>query len=1394
LTEPLPPSEAEQFAASSGSRWWLLVKWTAILLAVVASLLAIAALLANSEMGRRLLAERIEQIEPDTGLRFSVGRIDGSIFGAATIYDVRVSDPQGEFLSVPEARLDWRPWDFVWRRRLSINDLIIPRASLSRLPELIDTGRDDPILPDFDIRIGRLRVDRLAVGGAVAGRAALVRGVGNADIRGGTADVRLDIDGIDTPDRVRLNLVAAPDREQFDIDADLVAPAGGLITGLAGLDRSLTGTVRGTGNWAAWTGALLIDAGDSALARLRLTANDGRYAAVGRVTPGLIMDGAIARLTAGGIAIDVAGTFVERRFDGRFAMVGDMLSLDGTGRVDLAANRLGNVRLDAWLRQPQAVLPRMDGQAIRLGLLLDGPFAGPRFEYRLTAPWLSFGTTRLTGVEARGQGVAGRNTAQIPVNLRVARVSGFGDLAERLVAGLSADGTLRWQGTRLTANNIRVQSAGLNGLVDVVADLDRGSYAVAFDGALPGMEIPGLGRVDVVTSLAVRPARGGVTIAGTGRATMRRLDNGLLLGLTGGLPQLTTGFSVGPDGIVRLSNVRISSTLLNATGSGIRRRDGSFQLSGSGVHRTYGPVTFALDGPIERPRVDLLLARPLNSAGLSGVRLQLVPNATGFAFTSVGQSTLGPFAADGNIVIGTNSQTFVDLRRLAVGGATASGRIAIVTGGLTGRLNVAGGGVSGTVGLAMPGGIQQLEIDLAARDAQFVGPPPFLVRRGRINATVLLDPGGTDVRATFSGTGIRRGQLSIARITGDAALVDGRGTVRISAAGARGRDFAIQLTAGITPDRVRINAAGRFNGRPIALVRPLVLTREDVGWRLEPAELTYAGSRSQLSGLLGASRTEIEARLERVPLSAIDIGWPRLGVSGDLSGTISYRSGNGAPTGSANLRVLRLTRSGLGRNAPPLDVALNAVLNERAGAVRAIIRAEGQTIGRVQARLAPLGGNDDLMARIQTAPMVAQLRYSGTVDTLWRLLGVEAVGLSGPVSIAADATGTLGDPRISGVLRTAGARLENVQTGTIINGVRAVGRFDGSRLQIRNISGTSQGGGTVSGSADFDLAAARGFAMDIRLQADRALLIERDDLTARVTGPIRILSDGNGGEISGNVHMDSGSFRLGQATAVEALPVLNVVELNAPADRPDPPTSTSPWRIAITARGTSRFMVTGMGLESEWATDIAVRGSVTNFSITGEANMVRGDYIFAGRRFALETGRIRFTGATPIDPILDIVAVDDIAGIDAQIRVRGTGQRPEITFTSNPALPEDELLSRILFGNSITDISVAEAAQLGVALASLRDGGGGLDPINAIRRSIGLDRLRILPANSEIGAGTSIAAGVNVTRRVYVEVITDGQGYSATRVEYQITRWLALLAAISTVGQESMNLRIQRNY
>ncbi len=222
--------------------------------------------------------------------------------------------------------------------------------------------------------------------------------------------------------------------------------------------------------------------------------------------------------------------------------------------------------------------------------------------------------------------------------------------------------------------------------------------------------------------------------------------------------------------------------------------------------------------------------------------------------------------------------------------------------------------------------------------------------------------------------------------------------------------------------------------------------------------------------------------------------------------------------------------------------------------------------------------------------------------------------------------------------------------------------------------------------------------------------------------------------------------------------------------------------------------VRGLGIDSIWTTNLDVGGTADAPRFTGRADLVRGDYDFAGRNFRLDRGIIRFRGESPPDPLLDIRAEANVQGLTRRSSSAAPASSPEISFASVPQLPQDELLSRILFGTSITNLSAPEALQLASAVAALQSGSGGLDPINSVRRAVGLDRLRILPADIATGQKTAVAAGKYVTRKLFVEVITDGQGYSATRAEYQVTRWLSLLSSISTIGRTSANVRVSKDY
>jgi translocation and assembly module TamB len=1367
-------------------------RWIAGTITLLATIVALALVLVDTGWGHRLVAERIGAIRTANGLRFAVARIDGSVYGATRLRNVRVYDLDGLLFSAPDVALDWAPWRWL-TGELAIERLAVPAARLEHVPHTRKTGRRGPILPDFDIRIGELRVDRLVLAPPVSGRERVARLAGRADIRAGRAMVTLAAT-VPGSDRLRVAIDAEPARDTFRIDVAAAGAAGGVLASAAKVDGPVTLAVNGDGSWARWQGRAVARAGGARVLDLNLSATDGRYTLAGSAAPSRFLTGKAQRLTGPRLLVEGAATYADRRLAGQLGLRSAALAVTTTGEVDLAASVYRNVRVRARLLRPGALFPDMSGRGIELRAILDGAFDRFRYDYRVIAARLAFDRTGFDRVRIGGAGRWSAMPVTVPIRLAAARVTGVGDVAGGILRNLSVDGALRLAPPMLIGNALRLRSDKLQGRITLSLDLRTGRYQLGLGGVLGRYLIPGIGVVDVQSQLQVVPGPGGrgTRIMGRGEAQVRRLDNAFFRSLAGGLPRITTGLERTPDGVLHFNGLVLTAPSLRLAGNGYRRRDGTFHFEGAGRQATYGPVSLVLDGRIERPTLDLRFASPNAALGLRDVRAHLDPTAQGFAFTAEGGSRLGPFRARGAILLPSGGQASIAVDAVEVAGSRAGGNLAIVDGGFAGRLAVTGA-LAGDLSFRPVGTVQAIDLHLTARAAQLDG---ATLRQGRLDGSVLLNPDGPALDLTAQGQGLRYGGLLLARFAGTAKLVDGIGEVRAAIAGSRGRSFDIQTVTQVRADGFTVNAQGTLDRRPIRLLEPAVIVRDggSGGWQVRPTRLTFAGGEARLAGRWSAAAISGEASVTKMPLTILDIGFPGLGLGGSASGTMTLAAPTGgAPTGRMDMTVRGLTRAGLVLNSTPIDVAVAGVLRPDRAGLRAVMAAGGRTIGRAQAQLAPLG-QGSLVERLAGAGLFAQLRYAGPADALWRLTGVELFDLSGPVSIGADVTGRLSAPVLRGALQTNAARIESATTGTLLTNVQASGRFAGSRLAIDRFAADAGRDGRVTGSGQFDFAAARGVGLDLRVQADHAVLIARDDIGATVSGPLRFASTGTGGTISGNVTLDRARYRLGQATAATAAPQLNVREINVPGGDETDDRPAAPWTLALNARARSGVAVTGLGLTSEWSASLQIGGAPDNPAITGQARLIRGDYEFAGREFELSRGIIRFGGETPANPALDIEANADTTGLNASIRVTGNALKPEIGFSSVPALPEDELLSRLLFGTSITNLSAPEALQLAAAVAALQDGGGGLNPINAVRRAAGLDRLRILPADPQTGQGTSIAAGKYVTRRLYAEIVTDGQGYSATQVEFQVTRWLSLLSSISTLGRQSANVRVSRDY
>jgi translocation and assembly module TamB len=513
-------------------------------------------------------------------------------------------------------------------------------------------------------------------------------------------------------------------------------------------------------------------------------------------------------------------------------------------------------------------------------------------------------------------------------------------------------------------------------------------------------------------------------------------------------------------------------------------------------------------------------------------------------------------------------------------------------------------------------------------------------------------------------------------------------------------------------------------------------------------------------------------------------------ASGDIRLSLPER---GAPSGDVRLLVQRFTRSGLARSSLPVDLELVAALRGEQAAARAFLRNQGRVLAAGQVRLTGIGDGpaSTLAARLLAAAMTGEVRVNAPAEAVWPLAGVDEIDARGPLVANATLGGTPGDPRVAGQLALSGGRLELPATGTVVTALDALGTFAGPRLELTRFAGRA-GQGTLRGQGRIAFTAADGLTARIEAQLSNARMLDLPTLRGAATGAATVTYGRDGGLIAGDLVINSARYQLG-ATAEETVAELKVREIGRPAGRSGPQRAAAPalpWRLDVRARADDRVEVTGLGLDSMWRADVRVTGSADDPRILGTATVVRGEYDFAGRSFRLRRGDIRFQGETPINPIVNIEATAEVQGLTARITITGQALRPDIAFNSTPELPQDEVLSRLLFGSSVTDLSPAEALQLAAALAQLQGGTGGLNPMGAIRNATGLDRLR-LGASSE---GASVMAGKYIGDRIYVEVGTDTKGNALTQVEIALTRALSILSRVETTGRNRVAVRWSKDY
>jgi translocation and assembly module TamB len=255
-----------------------------------------------------------------------------------------------------------------------------------------------------------------------------------------------------------------------------------------------------------------------------------------------------------------------------------------------------------------------------------------------------------------------------------------------------------------------------------------------------------------------------------------------------------------------------------------------------------------------------------------------------------------------------------------------------------------------------------------------------------------------------------------------------------------------------------------------------------------------------------------------------------------------------------------------------------------------------------------------------------------------------------------------------------------------------------------------------------------------------------------------------------------------------------VVERNKPIDFSraveEPARKGAAIALDVTLKAPRRVFLRGRGLDVELSLDARVGGTTARPVLSGTARVVRGEYDFAGKRFEFDDRSVVYLATSPEAIRLDLSATREDPSLTAVVRIRGTAARPEITLTSTPVLPNDEVLSQVLFGRSASQLSPLEAAQLASALSALA-GGGGFDVIGNLRNFAGLDRLALGGGDA---SGVTVSGGKYLTDNVYLELTGGGREGSSAQVEWRIRRKLSIISKLASQGDGKLAVRWRTDY
>jgi translocation and assembly module TamB len=159
-----------------------------------------------------------------------------------------------------------------------------------------------------------------------------------------------------------------------------------------------------------------------------------------------------------------------------------------------------------------------------------------------------------------------------------------------------------------------------------------------------------------------------------------------------------------------------------------------------------------------------------------------------------------------------------------------------------------------------------------------------------------------------------------------------------------------------------------------------------------------------------------------------------------------------------------------------------------------------------------------------------------------------------------------------------------------------------------------------------------------------------------------------------------------------------------------------------------------------------------------------------------------------------IIASADLGDIVAEVILEGPIKNPSIALRSNPPKTQKEVLSWLLFGHGLSEITPFQGSELTKSIANLKNGNKGTDLFTKVRKSIGIDRIDISRGEKDSNDVT-LQVGKYISQGVFVSV-NKNLTADANRlaIEANLMQNLKIQAEVGDDAEGKLHLKWKHDY